>query len=120
FRAIENGIGGEIFIPKLKAYTLGTLVDSILEQFDSKITVEKIDIRTGEKFHESLISYDEIRNVYETLEDYIIFESLDSKKYLNDKLSFNPAHLVERYSSDKVPLLTKSEICDMFIQENIF
>jgi UDP-N-acetylglucosamine 4,6-dehydratase/UDP-glucose 4-epimerase len=120
FRAIENGIGGEIFIPKLKAYNLGTLVDSILEQFDSKVTVEKINVRIGEKFHESLISYDEIRNVYETLDDYILFESLDFKKYLNDKLNPKPAHLVERYSSDKVPLLTKSEICDMFIKENIF
>jgi len=120
FRAIENGIGGEIFIPKLKAYNLGTLVDSILEQFDTQVQIEKINVRTGEKFHESLISFDEIRNVYETLDDYIIFENLESTKYSNNNIDFKPANLTDKYSSDKVPLITKSELCDMFIKENIF
>ncbi len=31
FRAIENGQGGEIFIPKLKAYRLGDLKDALME-----------------------------------------------------------------------------------------
>ena len=120
FRAIKNGIGGEIFIPKLKAYELGTLVDSILEQFETQIKIEKINVRTGEKFHESLISFDEIRNVYETLDDYVIFENLESTTYSNPNIDFKPANLNDRYSSDKVQLLTKSELCDMFIQEKIF
>ena len=31
FRALENGIGGQVFIPKLKAYKVGDMKDAILD-----------------------------------------------------------------------------------------
>ena len=72
FKAIENGFGGEIFIPKLKAYKLDILRDTIIDLLNSKSTTEKIPVRPGEKFHESLISQDELRNTFENDENYII------------------------------------------------
>ena len=75
FRTVENGKGGEVFVPKLKAYTTGDLKDAILELLDAKVVAEQIPVRPGEKYHESLISKDEIRSVYESMQDYIIFEN---------------------------------------------
>ena len=69
-----NGMGGEVFIPKLKAYKTGDMRDAIVDLMGAKNEIQKIPVRPGEKYHESLISKDEIRNVYETNEDYILFE----------------------------------------------
>ncbi|TLX66526.1 MAG: SDR family NAD(P)-dependent oxidoreductase, partial [Thaumarchaeota archaeon] len=66
FRAIKNGIGGEVFIPKLKAYRLGDMKDALIDLLKGKNEIEKIPVRPGEKYHESLISKDEIRNAFET------------------------------------------------------
>ncbi|MFB5608524.1 MAG: SDR family NAD(P)-dependent oxidoreductase, partial [Candidatus Nitrosomaritimum yanchengensis] len=69
-----NGVGGEVFIPKLKAYKTGIMKDAIIDLMNAKNEVTRIPVRPGEKYHESLISKEEIRNAYETKEDYILFE----------------------------------------------
>ena len=51
FRAIKNGVGGEVFIPKLKAYNVGLVKDTLLELLNSTSTAEKIPVRPGEKTH---------------------------------------------------------------------
>ena len=56
FRAIKNGVGGEVFIPKLKAYNVGLVKDTLLELLNSTSTAEKIPVRPGEKTHEVLIN----------------------------------------------------------------
>jgi len=56
FRAIKNGSGGEVFIPKLKAYNINLVKDALLELLNSTNETEKIPIRPGEKIHESLIN----------------------------------------------------------------
>ena len=73
-RALKYKMGGTIFIPKLKAYRVGDMKNAITELLHSKNEVKRIPVRPGEKYHESLISSDEIRNTYETKEDYVIFE----------------------------------------------
>ena len=73
-RVIESGEGGEIFVPKLKSYQLGDLKDALLELLNAKNESEIIGVRPGEKFHESLISRDEIRNTFEMEKDYIILD----------------------------------------------
>ena len=102
FRALENGEGGEIYIPKLKAYKVGDMKDAILEIMNSKNETEIISVRSGEKYHESLIIIDELRNTFETKEDYII-SAEQNEKLKNTTLD-------QQYSSDKVELLTKEDL----------
>jgi len=119
FRGLEYGVGGEIFIPKLKSYRLDDITDAIIEL--SKLETEKeiIGARAGEKYHESLISKDEIRTTLETDNDYIIFEDPTQAPYANPNLKFTKSKLTEEYSSDKVELLTKNEIINLLSKEKL-
>ena len=117
FRTLENGEGGQVFIPKLKAYRVGDMKDAIIELLDAKNEVENISIRPGEKYHEVLINKDEIRNTVET-EDYILFNENTSGEKVNfDK--YQKTKLTDQYSSDKVELLSKNELKEILMKEEV-
>lgn len=118
-RALKNGRGGEIFIPKLKAYKVGDIKDAIVEVLKSKSETEIISIRPGEKIHESLISYDELNNTFENNDDYVIVDKqlqdlgfIESNKLIKTTLN-------HQYSSDKVELLTKSQLKELLVNEDL-
>lgn len=118
FRALTSGEGGEVFIPKLKAYKVGDMKDALLELLDGKNEIEKIPVRQGEKYHEILINKDEIRNTFETEKDYIILPSpLHENVKKNKKLQ--KTHLNEQYSSDRVDLLTVDQLKEILTRENL-
>jgi UDP-N-acetylglucosamine 4,6-dehydratase len=58
--AIENALGGEIFIPKLKAASLMTFVEAFAKDFPLEI----IGLRGTEKIAEELISQNEMKYTY--------------------------------------------------------
>ena len=113
-RSLKKGNGGEVFIPKLKAYSLEVLKDSILEVLEKDVKTEIISVRPGEKYHESLISNEEIRNTFEDDEDYII---LQEKSPQSKNQKFKKSSLKKEYSSDNVKLLDKEEIKKIFIKD---
>ena len=117
-RAIENGKGGEIFIPKLKAYKVGDIKDAIIQLVNKNTETEIIKVRPGEKYHESLISENEIRNSFETDMDYILYEH-ESQQYSTNNFEYEPSKLTDRYSSDKVELLSIDELKNILINENL-
>ena len=117
-RAIENGKGGEIFIPKLKAYKVGDMKDAIIQLLNKNTETEIIQVRPGEKYHESLISENEIRNSFETDMDYILYEHEYRQDSLNN-IEYEPSKLTDRYSSDKVELLSIDELKNILINENL-
>lgn len=119
FRALKNGSGGEIFIPKLKAYKVGDMKDAILEIMKSKNETEIISVRSGEKYHESLIIVDELRNAFETDEDYIIISEQPHDKNIVKNKEFKRITLKQQYSSDKVKLLTKEELKKILIDNQL-
>ena len=119
FRALQNSQGGEVFVPKLKAYKVGDIRDAILELLKSKTETEVISVRPGEKYHETLISKDEIRNTYENNHDYIILEPQIQEQYLNTNSSIKKSTLNDQYSSDKVPLLNKDELKEILTSHNL-
>jgi UDP-N-acetylglucosamine 4,6-dehydratase/5-epimerase len=114
FRAIKNGNGGEVFVPKLKAYRVGDMKDAIMGALDKISETEQISIRPGEKIHESLISYDELRNTFETEQDYII---IDKQLQINLKHNLQKAILDKQYSSDGVELISKKELVELLKTE---
>lgn len=119
FRALEKGNGRETFIPKLKAYKLGDMKDAIMELLDGKNEIEKVPIRPGEKFHESLINIHEIRNAYDDGEDYVLFDKQSKFLRKEDIPDIKKADLNSEYSSDKVELLSVEEIKKILINEKI-
>lgn len=118
-RVLKNGYGGDVFVPKLKAYKVGELKDVLSDLLDNKNGFEKIPIRPGEKFHEILINEHEIRNTYESNDgDYVIYENpimpqLENSPYTN-KTSFK-----REYSSNEADLLSKKELKDIIIKEQV-
>jgi len=119
YRAIRNGFGGEVFVPKLKAYRLGDLKDSLLEILKAKKETKFIPVRPGEKYHESLISQNELRNTFENKDDYLIIDQQLQKKYLKNVKNIRKTSLKEQYSSDRVEILTKNQLKKVLLKEGL-
>ena len=120
FRAFENSVGGEIFVPKLKAYRTGDVKDAVLELLNPKSEVQQIPVRPGEKYHESLISKDELRKTFEDKKDYLIIDEQIQKHPNRPKnKDIAKTSLKDQYSSDKVELITKDELKKIFVEEKL-
>lgn len=119
FRALENGHGGEVYIPKLKAYKVGDVKEAILNLMKSKDNSIRIPVRPGEKYHESLISGEEIRNSFETKQDYLLLEEQIQNEIKPESIGLIKSNLNERYSSDNVKLLTVDELKEILIEEKL-
>ncbi len=119
FRALKNGIGGEVFVPKLSAYRVGDIKDAIIDLTNSKVETEIISIRPGEKIHESLISNDELRNTFENNEDYVIIDKQLQESILKQSSNIKPNNINTSYSSDKVKILSKEELKQLLSNEKL-
>ena len=120
FRVIKNEYGGDVHVPKLDAYRVGDIKDVLLDLMDCKNEEERIPVRIGEKFHETLINEHEIRNTYENQDnDYVIFENQltpdDSETIPGAKKTM----LTTEYSSDKVQATPKEELKEILIKQNL-
>lgn len=67
-RALQEAEGGEIFVPQIRS----TRIVDLARAIEPNCTFKYTGIRPGEKLHESLISYDEARNVKEFDGIYVI------------------------------------------------
>ena len=66
--ALEQSVGGEIFVPKSPSVTIASLAKACFPKYPAKI----VGIRPGEKLHEILISRDDARTTYEFADHYRI------------------------------------------------
>ena len=74
-KSAEIGKGSEIFIPKLKSYSIKDVKDAMYELLGN-YGEEIIGIRPGEKLHESLINNEEMRTSWEYENLYLITNPL--------------------------------------------
>ena len=58
--AFENANQGDLFIQKSPAATINTLAQALKELFNSKVKLEEIGIRHGEKMYETLVTAEEM------------------------------------------------------------
>lgn len=120
FNAAKFGQGSEIFIPKLKAYSIDILKETLFQILEN--TGEKtIGIREGEKLHETLINEDEMRNAWEFDNMYVILnpliEEIWKKKYPNikkiEKMKTYSSDIVDKFETDEfIKILKKSKLLE--------
>ncbi len=80
FWAIDNALGGEIFVPKIPSYKIETVAKAI----SPNAKIIDIGIRPGEKLHEELITESDSYNTIEFEKYYAILASgANKQKYLN-------------------------------------
>lgn len=112
-RATELGQGSEIFVPKLKAYSIIDLIEALQEMF-GKTEQEIIGVRPGEKLHESLINREEMRYAWKYNDVYLVANPLYPLFHDNEiKSAYHNISKVENlveYSSDKVEKIPKKEL----------
>ncbi len=77
--AIENAIGGELFVPKIPSYKIETVARAIAPN----AKLEYVGIRPGEKLHEEMITESDSYNTIEFDKYYAILPSdANKQKYL--------------------------------------
>lgn len=71
FWALENALGGEVFVPKLPSYRIRDLAEAIAPNAEHKV----VGIRPGEKLHEEMITSSDSFNTVDLGEYYAILPS---------------------------------------------
>ena len=118
-KATEFGKGSEIFVPKLKAYSIED-IRIVLSEILEDTGMEKIGIRAGEKIHEVLISKDEIRYSWEVNDMYMILNPLNDNENITSKYpGIKKLGYDEEYSSDKVEKIPREELKKLIIKSDL-
>jgi UDP-glucose 4-epimerase len=100
--ALAAGRSGDLFIRKSPAATVGVLAEALQSLFGSRLPVELIGIRHGEKIHETLATGEEIRKA-EDLGEHL-------------RVPMDGRDLNYSVSPDRADIAT-TEVCD-FTSEN--
>lgn len=87
--ALQNSLGGELFVPKIPSYRIMDIAEAIGPECEKKI----VGIRPGEKLHEEMISASDSYNTYDLGKYYVIYP-----KSLSSKLE----ELIDLYDAKKV------------------
>ena len=103
-----NMDGGEIFIKKMKSFSIEEMIKIKFPQKKIKIT----GIRPGEKLHEYLFVNDDHKNILEFRDQYIIFSKvINSNIKLNKNAKSGKKSILENYNSlDNPNFLKKSDL----------
>ena len=108
-----RGNGSEVFVPKLRSYSIMDLKNSVSELVNP--TPHTItSIRPGEKLHETLINYDEARYTWDFNNTYIIFNPLKSESEIKRQYTgIKKVKFSESYSSNMVKKISQNELSEI-------
>jgi len=121
-KATQVGNGSEIFVPKLRAYSILDVKNALTEILDDT-GYDEIGIRPGEKLHEILINSDEMRYVWDIENMYMILNPLFENFYGNTVSNVYPnakkIEQYENYSSESVETIPVEELKKIIINSNL-
>jgi UDP-N-acetylglucosamine 4,6-dehydratase/5-epimerase len=89
--AIDNHLGGEIFVPKIPSYRILDIAEAIAPNVPQKI----VGIRPGEKLHEEMITETDSLNTIDLGMYYAILPSVSDRLTKEDYLKHHKANEVE-------------------------
>jgi UDP-N-acetylglucosamine 4,6-dehydratase/UDP-glucose 4-epimerase len=117
--AAKLGSGSEIFVPKLKAYSIVDVKSALFELLQK--TEERISgIRPGEKLHEFLINVDEMRYTWEVDNVYVILNPLEElNKVKRTYPKMKKMKNIGIYSSDNVEKLSIEDLKKLIKKSNL-
>ena len=114
--AFEHGQQGDILVQKSPASTIQILAESLKELFNSKVSIETIGIRHGEKMYETLVTAEEMLKA-EDLDLYYRIRSdnrdLNYRKYFSEGQS---KILVGEYNSKNTHQLNLKEMKELLME----
>ena len=114
-----SGNGSEVFIPKLRAYKIDD-VKVALQELIGNTGEEKIPVRQGEKFHETLINTDEMRTTLESESKYMILQKEISDQEIDEEYpGFRRITLTKPYSSDVVEKIPINDLKDILSKSEL-
>ncbi|MDG5801021.1 UDP-N-acetylglucosamine 4,6-dehydratase (inverting) [Marinilabiliaceae bacterium ANBcel2] len=87
FFAIENGLGGEIFVPKIPSYRILDVAEAVAPNCE----VRDVGIRPGEKLHEEMITETDSLNTIDLGKYYAILPSVSFTHQKKDFISHHNA-----------------------------
>ena len=114
-KSTQMGKGSEIFVPKLKAYSITSVADALKELLGD-FGEENISVRQGEKIHESLINIDEMRSTIEDESTYTILNPshINDENIKKNYSNMKKVSVIKQYSSDSVEKISKEELKKLF------
>ena len=119
-KVTEIGKGSEIFVPKLKAYSLMDVKDALFDLL-GKTDEEIVGIRAGEKVNEVLINKDEMKYCWEYQGMYLIVNP-SVRRFFPSTNEFPGKKKIENmeiYSSDAVEKISKEELKKIFTDSEL-
>jgi len=89
--ALDNHIGGEIFVPKIPSYKITTIAEAIAPECKTRI----VGIRPGEKLHEEMITDSDSLNTIDLGKYYAILPSVS--------FTYKEEDFLKHHNAVKVP-----------------
>jgi UDP-N-acetylglucosamine 4,6-dehydratase/5-epimerase len=121
-KATQVGNGSEIFVPKMRSYSILDVKNALTEILDDT-GYDEIGIRPGEKLHEILINADEMRYVWEIENMFMIlnplFENVDDNTISNIYPNAKKIEQYENYSSESVENISVNELKKIIKNSNL-
>jgi UDP-N-acetylglucosamine 4,6-dehydratase/5-epimerase len=116
--SVSIGKGSEIFMPKLRSYSIIDLKNALVDLLDN--TGEKVTgIRDGEKMYETLINEDEIRYTWEFNDKYILFNPMRDEEEIKKLYPKIKKVDLSHYSSDHAEKISILELKKIILDSGI-
>ncbi|RZD48974.1 MAG: hypothetical protein CXT78_00215 [Thaumarchaeota archaeon] len=115
-----NGKSSEIYVPKLKSYSIMDVKDALFDLL-GKTDFEEVGIRPGEKLHEILINSEEIRNTWDLQNKFMISNSTRNDEEIIKSYNNQIKKIVDidEYSSKIATHHTKNELIEIIEKSNL-
>ncbi len=89
--ALQNHLGGEIFVPKIPSYKIMDIAEAVAPECEIKV----VGVRPGEKLHEEMITDTDSLNTIDLGEYYAILPSVS--------FTYNENKYLTHHKAEKVP-----------------